>query len=134
MTPRPQHSLYPNGGITLSKKNGRDKKNSTQKKNCRLEIRLTKDELYDLTKKARRAGLSKGAFVRRAVNGTEVKEAPSADVPHLISELNRVGYNLNQIAKVANAQQLVDVPLLRKTIGDVQTALKTITQAYAMEV
>lgn len=134
MTPRPQHSLYPNGGITLSKKNGRAKKNSIPKKNCRLEIRLSKDELYDLTKKARKAGLSKGAFVRRAVYGTEVKEAPPADVPYLISELNRVGYNLNQIAKVANAQQLVDVPLLRKTIGEVQTALKAITQTYAMEV
>lgn len=101
-------------------------------KNCRLEIRLSKSELYDLTKKARKAGLSNGAFVRRAVQGLDVKEAPSADVSRLITELNRVGYNLNQIAKVANAQKLVDVPLLRKTISEVQDALNTVTMAYAL--
>ena len=101
-------------------------------KNCRLEIRLSKSELYDLTKKARKAGLSNGAFVRRAVQGLDVKEAPSADVPRLITELNRVCYNLNQIAKVANAQKLVDVPLLRKTISEVQDALNTVTMAYAL--
>lgn len=103
-------------------------------KNCRLEIRLSKDELYDLTKKARKAGLSKGAFVRRAIQNQEVKAQPPADVPQLIFEVKRVGTNLNQIAKIANAQNLVDVPLLRKTIGEIRAVLDLIVTTYAMEV
>ena len=55
-----------------------------RKRNCRFEVCFTKDELSDLTKKARKARLSTGAFVRRAVRDLEVKEAPPADVPILI--------------------------------------------------
>ena len=35
-----------------------------RKRNCRFEVCFTKDELSDLTKKARKARLSNGAFVR----------------------------------------------------------------------
>ena len=47
-----------------------------KKRNCRFEVRFTKDELSDLTKKARKARLTNAAFIRRAVCGAEVREAP----------------------------------------------------------
>ena len=72
-----------------------------KKRNCRFEIRFTKDELSDLTKKARKARLTNAAFIRCAVRGTAVKEAPPADVPVLIREVRRVGDSLNQIMKRA---------------------------------
>ena len=50
-------------------------------RNCRFELRLTKDEFTDLTKKARKAGLTTAAFVRLAVAGKDILEAPPADVP-----------------------------------------------------
>ena len=81
-----------------------------RKRNCRVEVCFTKDELYDLTKKARKAHLSIGGFIRHAVRGIEVKEAPPADVPMLIREVRRVGYNIDQILKLANAKGLLDVP------------------------
>ncbi len=120
--------------INLSKINGTTEKASTSLKKRKFDLRLSEDEFDDLTMKAEKARLTKSALVRRAVKGLEVKEAPSVDVRSLMVDIIRVGNNLNQIAVVANAQELVDVPLLRKTIGEVQTALKTITQAYAMEV
>ena len=40
-----------------------------KKRNCRFEVRFTKDELSDLTKKARKARLTNAAFIRRAVRG-----------------------------------------------------------------
>ena len=46
-----------------------------KKRNCRFEVRFTKDELSDLTKKARKARLTNAAFIRRAVCGAEVREA-----------------------------------------------------------
>ena len=118
----------------MSNKNGTTEKNSTSVKKRRFDIRLSESEFDDFTMKAEKAGLTKSALVRRAVKGLEVKEAPSVDVRSLMVDIIRVGNNLNQIAVVANAQQLVDVPLLHKTIDEVQTALKAITQAYAMEV
>lgn len=118
----------------LSKKNVTTEKNSASAKKRRFDIRLSESEFNDFTMKAEKAGLTKSALMRRAVKGLEVKEAPPVDVRSLMVDIIRVGNNLNQIAVVANAQQLVDVPLLHKTIGELQAALKAITQAYAMEV
>ena len=56
------------------------------------------------------------------------------DVPRLIVEVKRVGNSLNQIAKVANAQGLVDVPLLRTTMADLQRVLDMIVNSYETEV
>ena len=70
-----------------------------RKRNCRVEIYFTKTELEVLTKKVRKAGLSREGYCRRILNGAEVKEAPPADVPLLIREVRRVGYNIDQILK-----------------------------------
>ena len=99
---------------------------------CRLEFRLTKSELTDLTRKARKARLTNSAFIRRAIRDQEVKEAPPVDVPILIREVKRVGYNLDQLLRVANAQGLMDVPLLQKTLGEVHGLVSRIIRAYAM--
>lgn len=101
-------------------------------RNCRFELRLSKDELTDLTKKARKAKLSNAGFIRRAIRDLEVKEAPAADVPYLLNEVRRVGYNINQLLKIANAQGLVDVPQLRKALDENRRVVKQITEAYAM--
>lgn len=61
-------------------------------RNCRFELRLSKDELSDLTKKARKAKLTNAALIRRAIRDLEVKEAPAVDVPYLLNEIRRVGY------------------------------------------
>ena len=101
-----------------------------RKRNCRLEVCFTKDELFDLTKKARKARLSKGGFIRRAVRGLEVKEAPSVETMLLLRELKRVGYNLDQLLKRANSIGLLDVPQMRKVLENVDTAAKTVIASY----
>ena len=95
-----------------------------------MEVCFTKDELYDLTKKARKAHLSIGGFIRHAVRGIEVKEAPPADVPMLIREVRRVGYNIDQILKLANAKGLLDVPQLRKALDENRAVEKLISDTY----
>ena len=101
-----------------------------RKRNCRVEVCFTKDELSELTKKTRKARLSTGAFIRKAVAGKEVKEAPTADVPKLIYEVRRVGQNIDQILKIAYAKGLLDVPQLRKALEDNRTVEKMIVDAY----
>ncbi len=99
-------------------------------RNSRFEMRLTKAEFTDLTRKARKAGLSTAAFVRKAVAGTEVKEAPPADVPVLIMEVRKVGNDLGQILKIASAKSLVDEPRLRQALTENRTVEKMISEAY----
>ena len=85
-----------------------------------MKVRFTKTELDALTKKARKSGLSREGYCRRVLNGTEVKE------------VRRVGNNLNQVMKRANALGLLDVPQLRKALEDNRAVEKLIADAYTV--
>ena len=102
------------------------------KRTCGMALRLTKAEMDALTKKARKANMSREGFCRTILNGAEVKEAPTVDVAMLIREVRRVGYNIDQLLKVANSQGLVDVPQLRKALEENRALVKQINRAYAM--
>ena len=103
------------------------------KRNCSMVLRFTKQELDALTKKARKTMYSRESYCRNILNGAKVYEH-DVDVPRLIVEVKRVGNSLNQIAKVANAQGLVDVPLLRTTMAELQRVLDMIVNSYETEV
>ena len=72
------------------------------------------------------------SFCRHLLNGAEIKEAPSADVPMLINEVRRVGYNIDQILRMANARGMLDVPKLREALTENRKVEKMITAAYTM--
>jgi len=95
-----------------------------------MKIRFTKGELDALTKKARKSGLSREGYCRRILNGATVKENPPAEVPLLIREVRRVGYNIDQILKRANSIGLLDVPQLRKALEDNRAVEKLIVDTY----
>lgn len=101
-----------------------------RKRNCRVEVCFTKDELSDLTKKARKARLSIGGFIRRAVRDIEVKEAPPADVPVLIREVRRVGYNIDQLLLIARAKNWLSAKELEKALESNRRAEKLIVETY----
>ena len=95
-----------------------------------MKIRFTRAELDALTKKARKSGFSREGFSRRILNGAEVKEAPPAELPLLIREVRRVGYNIDQLLKRANSIGLLDVPQLRKALEDNRAVEKMIVDTY----
>ena len=95
-----------------------------------MKIRFTRGELDALTKKARKSGFSREGFSRRILNGAEVKEAPPAELPLLIREVRRVGYNIDQLLKRANSIGLLDVPQLRKALEDNRAVEKLIVDIY----
>lgn len=103
-----------------------------RKRNCRVVVYFSKDELDALTKKIRKSRLSREGFIRAALADKEVKAGPTADVPVLIQEVRRVGSNLNQILKRANSIGLLDVPQLRKEVADLRTVEKLIVDSYTM--
>ena len=101
-----------------------------RKRNHRVEIYFTDDELARLTERVRKSGLPREKYCREVLNGAEVREAPPADVPALIREVRRVGSNLDQILLRAHAIGLLDVPELRRTVDEINTVNRLISNTY----
>lgn len=101
-----------------------------RKRNCRVEIYFTKTELETLTKKVRKSGLSREGYCRRILNGAVVKEAPPAEVPMLIREVRRVGYNIDQLLMIARTKNWLIVKELEKALESNRAVEKLIVDTY----
>ena len=101
-----------------------------RKRNCRVEIYFTKTELETLTKKVRRSGLSREGYCRRILNGAVVKEAPPAELPLLIREVRRVGYNIDQLLMIARTKNWLVVKELEKALESNRAVEKLIVDTY----
>ena len=86
-----------------------------------------------LKSKANIAGISISAFIRKAINDTEIKQGPSLELAMLIKELNRIGNNINQIAVKANALGFIDTPKLTYELDKLDSIERLIVEAFAME-
>ena len=85
-------------------------------------VRVTTAERAELEARAQRAGVTLTEFCRRAVFGQTVQERRSDPADRALAELNRVGVNLNQIARGMNAGR--DLPAsLQATLAEVRTAV-----------
>lgn len=101
-----------------------------RKRNCRVEIYFTKDELERLAKKVRKTGLSREGFCRRTLNGVEVKEAPPADLPTLIQEIRHVGCCLDQLLKRASNASVLEASQLREALEGSRVMEKLVVETY----
>jgi len=78
-----------------------------------VSIRLLPAERAEIETRAREAGLSIGSYLRASALGSpgpRAKRSPPVNAEALalaVAELNKVGSNLNQIARVLNAGQAV---------------------------
>lgn len=73
------------------------------RKKYEICLRLSQEEKERLESSARRCGLSKTAYLRRLIMGTEVKARPHQEVKDLRMEIHKIGVNINQIARSVNA-------------------------------
>jgi hypothetical protein len=82
---------------------GRPKKQPAELRSARLpRIRLTDAERADLEAKAALEGMSLSEWVRKELTNSKARRAPAATDKALLTELNRIGNNLNQIARALN--------------------------------
>lgn len=75
----------------------------TRSKKYEICLRLSKEEKELLESSARACGLTKTAYLRRLLLGTEVKARPSQEIKALRTEIHHIGNNINQIARSVNA-------------------------------
>ncbi|WP_165793788.1 plasmid mobilization protein [Hyphococcus luteus] len=81
----------------------RPKKQPHEKRDRRFNLRYTAAEIEHIRIEAHKAGLDPHEFARRRTLGAPVRASRTqcAD-PALINELNRIGVNLNQLARAVN--------------------------------
>ena len=66
-------------------------------------LRLNADEAQKLITNAKACGLTRTAYLRRLLNGYNLKPRPSAELEALRTEIHQISNNINQIARSVNA-------------------------------
>ena len=102
-----------------------------RKRNNRVEVYLTDEEIFSLTKKVEQSGLSRERYIRKLLEESRVYEAPPVDFPKLIKGVNRVGSNIEQILRVANSKHIIDVPRLRNELDELDAIEDAMWKAFA---
>jgi len=95
-----------------------------------LHLRLNDDELEKLNVAVAKTGLSREAYLRDLIVGQQPKELPPPDFRPMMRQLYYCGNNLNQIARKANALNMIDaqhyeeiVELFRQTVIRINKAV-----------
>ena len=66
-------------------------------------LRLSTNEAQKLITNAKACGLTRTAYLRRLLNGYDLKPRPSTELEVLRTEIHQIGNNINQIARSVNA-------------------------------
>ncbi len=86
----------------------RPTKDDAAKRTERFNLRLTLAELAHVQAQATHAGIGAHEYARRRVLGHRVPPARSQIDAALLTELNRIGVNLNQLAHAVNSGAVVE--------------------------
>lgn len=104
-----------------------------------ITFRVTDDEYTRYQERASRAGLAVGAFARAAgLEDAGPRARRRRPVEHqklaqLMAAVNRVGNNLNQIARNTNLGLDIEVPELRDALQQYHAVIAAIYDALGME-
>ena len=99
-----------------------------RKRPYRIYIYVSKEELDEITSKAKVAGLSVGEFGRRVFRKEKIIVPPSADERELIMEVRRIGSNLNQIVRKYHALDIDPSPALEVCVKDIEYIKKLLEE------
>ncbi|MBN8819197.1 MAG: plasmid mobilization relaxosome protein MobC [Sphingomonas sp.] len=119
---------------------GRVARGSDKRQRTRIiTFRVSDDEYARYEERASRAGLAVGAFARAAgLDEAGPRARRRRPVEHrslvqALAALNRVGNNLNQLARNTNRGLDIDVPQLRDALHQYHAVIAAIYEALGME-
>lgn len=101
-----------------------------RKRNNRIVFYLTDEECSTLNNKIVKSGLSREEFIRRTLAGKKIIEQPPLELHDMIFQLRRVGYNLNQLLRIANSEKFLDVPKTRTCIEEIFSLERAIHRQF----
>jgi hypothetical protein len=82
----------------------------------KVTVRLSNKEHDHLKKQANLYGLKMEPYIRKLIAGKEVKPRPPEEYYKILTELNHIGNNINQIARVANAQRHITTDKINEAV------------------
>lgn len=90
----------------------------------KVTIRLTQDEYNKLNNETQKLNMSMSELIRHKILNKKVKVKSKLST-QIVYELNRIGNNLNQIAKHCNTTKTIDKLVLQQLV-DIEKELKKI--------
>ena len=118
---------------------GTRRKSDKRQRTVTLFARVTPEEKSAFVARADRAGMASAAFMRAlALDDAGPRARRRRPVEHqalvqALAALNRVGNNLNQIARNTNRGMDIDVPQLRDALHQYHQVIAAIYEALGME-
>lgn len=111
----------------------RPPKSEAAKRLQRFNLRLTLAELEKLREQAETCGLEPHAYARRRVLGHQVSPTPRAALTPataaLINEVNRLGVNVNQLARAVHSDRTPPMDW-RDLAAECERVLAKVSAAY----
>jgi len=110
----------------------------TRKRHQRVTVRLTEAEAAELTKRAENARLTLAGYFRSAVLDSPPppqSRRPPVDrkeLGKLLGAIGRIGNNINQLAKIANAGSWPESKALHEARDDIQWMRRTLMKALGV--
>lgn len=98
-------------------------------RNLRTHLYVDDETRARLEYLARVSNQSMSAVFRQIIQGAAVREMPPADYHAMTAELYKIGTNLNQLAKVANASGKIDSAAYGQLAAELRAAILNIQQA-----
>lgn len=102
-------------------------------KQKRFEMRLSSEDFETLSNQAKRCRITKTHVMYSAWKELIIKEAPHPDYYEIIIQLRRIGSNINQLLKLANAKGLIITGELRKALEENRKVEKALWKAVTPE-
>lgn len=97
------------------------------RKSERIEIRVTPEERQDIINRSQEAKLTISEYIIKSSSNNEI--IVIKDLPKMITELRRIGNNINQLTKLANSRIITCVELedTKKELGRIWQLLSLLT-------
>lgn len=93
-------------------------------------FRFNAEENRKLKDLALKSGLSESAVVRSLLDSVIIKEMPTKEFFEAINQIRKVGTNINQIARFANATGKIDNENLNRYLRDLDNLMIAIMKKY----
>lgn len=98
------------------------------KRKNEIKIRLTDSELKHVNSLAKDSGLSREQYTRMLYQKVIPRPLPTEELLDVISQLRRIGNNMNQIAFVANSTKNIDKDVYAENYDDLQLIILKIKE------
>lgn len=110
----------------------RPRKDEHEQRRDRTTVRFTAAEKAFVEEQAGHAGMVPADFIRHRALGLPVQPSPRRADAALLSELNRIGVNVNQLARAVHTER--DFARFWSEVGgELRAVLEKVSRAYGSE-